>query len=98
MTVLRPGKTPDGKELRAHVRRLVRQIRMHWPKTRITIRGDSHYGRPEAMDWCERNGVRYIFGLATNATLAALVETKADEVRARRATGPDKTVRDYRVH
>ena len=52
-------------------------------------------GRPEAMEWCEQNGVQYIFGLATNTKLAALVETKADEVRARRATGPDKTVRDY---
>ena len=95
MTVLRPGQTPDGNEVRAHVRRLVRRIRMHWPSTLITIRGDSHYGRPEAMEWCEQNGVQYIFGLATNTKLAALVETKADEVRARRATGPDKTVRDY---
>ena len=95
MTVLRPGQTPDGNEVRAHVRRLVRRIRMHWPDTWITIRGDSHYGRPEAMEWCEQNGVQYIFGLATNTKLAALVETKADEVRARRATGPDKTVRDY---
>jgi hypothetical protein len=52
-------------------------------------------GRPEAMEWCERNKVQYIFGLSTNAKLAALIETKADEVRVRRATGPDKTVRDY---
>ena len=57
LTVLRPGKTPSGKEVRAHLRRLVRRIRMHWPETRITIRGDSHYGRREAMDWCEKNGV-----------------------------------------
>jgi hypothetical protein len=62
LTVLRPGKTPNGKEVRAHLRRLVRQIRRHWPETVITIRGDSHYGRPEAMDWCERNNVRYVFG------------------------------------
>ncbi len=51
--LLRPGKTPSGKEIRGHLRRLVRHIRRHWPKTRITIRGDSHYGRPEVMDWCE---------------------------------------------
>ena len=58
LTILRPGKTPDGKEVRAHLRRLVRRIRLHWPNTRITIRGDSHYGRREAMDWCEKNGVQ----------------------------------------
>jgi hypothetical protein len=30
-------------------KRLIRPIRMHWPDTAITIRGDSHYGRPEVM-------------------------------------------------
>jgi Transposase DDE domain group 1 len=95
MTVLRPGKTPDGKEVRSHLRRLVRRIRLHWPRTQITVRGDSHYGRIEAMDWCDRNRVQYIFGLSTNVTLATRVETKADEVRARRATGDQTTVRDY---
>ena len=69
-TILRPGKTPGGKEVRAHVRRLVRRIRMHWPKTVILIRGDSHYGRKEAMEWCENNGVDYIFGFDPNSVLA----------------------------
>src|SRR5947199_5599835 len=38
--LLRPGKTPSGPEVRAHLRRLVRRIRKHWPNTRLTIRGD----------------------------------------------------------
>ena len=46
MVVLRPGKTPSGKEVRSHVRRLIRRIRMHWPDTAITLRGGSHYGPP----------------------------------------------------
>jgi len=33
--ILRPGKTPTGKEIRGHVRRLVRRIRRRWPGTRI---------------------------------------------------------------
>jgi len=48
--VLRPGKTPSGREVRAHMRRLVRHIRKRWPRTRILLRGDSHYARPEVMD------------------------------------------------
>src|SRR6476469_931283 len=60
--VLRPGKTPGGVEVRAHLRRLVRHIRTRWHKTRITFRGDGHYARPEAMTWCENNGIDYIFG------------------------------------
>ena len=49
--MLRPGKTPSGHEVRGHVRRLVRRIRTHWPSTRLTLRGDGHYGRPEVMAW-----------------------------------------------
>ena len=49
--LLRPGKTPSGVEIPGHLRRLIRRIRQHWPHTRITIRGDSHYGRPEVMAW-----------------------------------------------
>jgi hypothetical protein len=29
------------------------RLRRHWPKTRIVWRGDSHYGRVEAMEWAE---------------------------------------------
>ena len=83
--ILRPGKTPSGKEIRGHLRRLVRHIRRHWPTTRITIRGDGHYGRPEVMDWCEANGIDYVFGLPGNRVLDRLVEETADDIRTRRA-------------
>jgi hypothetical protein len=61
--ILRPGKTPSGVEVRAHLRRLVRRIRSRWPSTRVRFRGDGHYARPEAMTWCEENNVDYVFGL-----------------------------------
>ena len=79
------AKTPGGKEIRGHLRRLVRRIRQHWPNTRLTVRGDSHYGRREVMAWCEANGLDYIFGLSGNAVLDQLVEPIADDVRVRRA-------------
>ncbi|CAH2603438.1 protein of unknown function [Rhodovastum atsumiense] len=83
--VFRPGKTPSRVEIRAHVRRMMRRIRTHWPNTRIILRGDSHYGRHEVMAWCEENGLRYIFGLSGNAELDQMVESLADDVRVRRA-------------
>ena len=83
--VLRPGKTPGGVEVRAHLRRLVRHIRKRWPKTRITFRGDGHYARPEAMTWCEKNGVDYVFGLPGTKPLSKKVDEEADEVRTERA-------------
>ena len=78
---LRSGKTPSGTEIRGHLRRLVRRIRSHRPTTRLTIRGDGHYGRPEVMAWCEANGVDYILGLPGNAVLDRLVEPAADDAR-----------------
>ena len=30
------------------------------PRTRIVFRGGAHYGRPEAMAWCDENGVDHI--------------------------------------
>jgi Transposase DDE domain group 1 len=95
LTILRPGKTPDGKEVCGHLRRLVRRVRMHWPKTRITIRGDCHYGRREVMDWCEAHDVDYLFGLSGNAVLNARVFAKTDEACIRRAIGDLEVVRDY---
>jgi len=83
--LLRPGKTPSGQEIRGHLRRLLRAIREHWPHTHFTLRGDSHYGRPEVMEWCDENGIDFVFGLAGNDVLRRLVEPIADDVRVRRA-------------
>jgi Transposase DDE domain group 1 len=91
----RPGKTPSGKEVRGWLRRLIKRIRQHWPKTRITIRGDGHYGRDEAMIWCENNGVDYIFGFAGNTVLDRQVVVEAGDIRTRRAEGRLAILRGY---
>jgi hypothetical protein len=93
--VLRPGKTPSGLEVRGHLRRLVRRIRRHWPHTRITFRGDGHYARPEAMTWCEENGVFYIFGLTGTPPLARNIDATADAIRTERALENKPVVRGY---
>jgi hypothetical protein len=93
--LLRPGKTPSGLEIRNHLRRLIRRIRVHWPHTRLTIRGDGHYGRPEIMAWCEANDIDYVFGLPGNKVLDRLVEPAADDLRVRRAEEQAAIVRGY---
>jgi hypothetical protein len=93
--LLRSGTTPSGVEIRGHLRRLVRRIRSHWPNTRLTIRGDGHYGRPEVMAWCEANGLDYIFGLGGNAVVDRLVDPVVDDVRVRRAQTQAPVVRRY---
>jgi hypothetical protein len=83
--ILRPGKTPTGHEVRKILKHVIRRIRRHWPRVAILVRGDGHYGRPEAMDWCEDNGVVYSFGLGGNAALAALAAPLNEDVAVRRA-------------
>jgi hypothetical protein len=77
--ILRPGKTPDGAEVARVLRHVVRAIRGHWPAVDILIRGDSHYARPEAMTWLERNRVGYLFGLAGNRVLLTKVAHHAED-------------------
>lgn len=93
--ILRPGSVPNGKEIRSHLRRVVRRIRRHWPATRLTIRGDSHYGRKEVMDWCDDNAIDYVFGLQGNAVLTRAVQQKADEVSADWLLSDKPALRDY---
>ena len=95
--LLRTGKTPTGAEAAGHIRRLIRHIRRHWPATRITIRGDGHYGRPEVMDWCEANDIDYVLGLPTNAVLRADLEIVkvADACATKRAIMQYPVLRNY---
>ena len=93
--ILRPGKTPDGAEVALVLRHVIRRIRARWPKVDILVRGDSHYGRPEAMSWCERNRVAYVFGLAGNKVLLRRVAGLAEEAAVRRVEGEAEKVRRF---
>jgi hypothetical protein len=93
--ILRPGKTPDGAEVALVLRHVVRAIRGRWPRVDILVRGDSHYGRPEAMTWCERNRVGYVFGLAGNKVLLAKSADLAEDAAMSRVQGAAAKVRRF---
>jgi hypothetical protein len=93
--ILRPGKTPTGKEIRGHLCRLVRRIRRRWRTTRVLFRGDSHYGRAEVKKWCEDNGIDYLFGLPGNRVLQRLVDETADDIRTHRALDQKPVLRGF---
>jgi hypothetical protein len=93
--ILRPGKTPDGTEVAFVLRHVIRRIRARWPKIDILVRGDGHYGRPEAMSWCERNRVGYLFGLAGNKVLLGRVAGLAEQVALVRIEGGADKVRRF---
>jgi hypothetical protein len=93
--ILRPGKTPDGAEVTLVLRHVIGRIRARWPAVEILVRGDSHYGRPEAMAWCERKRIGYIFGLAGNTVLLHRVSDLAEDAAMGRISGEGDKVRRY---
>ncbi len=80
-TILRPGKRLKGVETAAILKRVLRFIRKAWPKTRILVRGDSHFSTPEVHDLCEDSPrVEYLLGQAVNNTLKKLGEPLMNQV------------------
>lgn len=53
--------------------RIIAQIREAWPEVHIVVRGDSGFARNPLMTWCEEHRVDYVFGLARNRRLEALL-------------------------
>jgi Transposase DDE domain group 1 len=95
VTILRPARTPKGTEVCTVIKHVTKRIRRHWRKTRIVWRGDSHYGRVEAMEWAENNDADYIFGLAGNAVLDALVAETAVYLRFHHAISSQAKLRSF---
>ncbi len=95
--ILRPAKTPAGTEVRTVIKHLTKRIRgaQGWRQANIVWRGDSHYGRVEAMDWCDDNGAGYIFGLAGNAALDREVAEISDHLRFWHAWSNEPKMRYY---
>jgi hypothetical protein len=102
-TILRPAKTPSGIEVRTVIKHLTTHIRKTWSqsapekKPNIVWRGDSHYGRAEAMDWCDANGVGYIFGFPGNSILDAMVADTARHLRFWHAISDQPKLRCYKT-
>ena len=63
----------------AEIRRIVAQIRAAWPGVKIILRGDSGFCRNELMNWCEGQGVDFVFGLARNQRLRRIIGAQMHE-------------------
>ena len=95
VAILRPARTPKGTEVRTVIKHVTKRLRKHWPNTRIIWRGDGHYGRVEAMEWAENEGSDYIFGLAGNPALDALMAETADNLRFHHARSNQPKLRTH---
>jgi len=71
---LRSADIDPAKGALTDLKRVVAQIRRMWPRVHILVRGDSGFCRDAIMDWCERQGIDYVFGLAKNPRLLKEIE------------------------
>lgn len=78
---LRPSNIDGAAGSLEEVERIVGTLRATWPKVRIILRGDSGFCREELMDWCEDNGVDYLFGLARNDRLLRMIRPSLESAR-----------------
>lgn len=79
---LRPSDRDASAGAREEVQRIVAQLRAVWPAVAITLRADSGFCRDALMTWCDTHAVDYVFGLAKNARLLALIDDELAEAAA----------------
>jgi hypothetical protein len=72
--VLRPSSRDPASVFSALIKLIVRQLRQHWPHTRIVVRADSGFCRPQALRRLDKWGVHYIIGLQKNVLLQQWVQ------------------------
>jgi hypothetical protein len=71
---LRPANIDGSAGAVEEVARIIAQIRVRWPHTRIILRADSGFAREVLMAWCEANGV--------STTSLVLPRTSASSARS----------------
>jgi len=89
-SILRPGKRPNGKEVRSIFKRVIKRIRSVWPNVGILVRGDCHFATPELYSWCDKHNVHYILGLTKNSVLKQLAQSTMAAAHLRRETFDEK--------
>ena len=70
---LRPSNIDACEGTVEELSRIVGQIRAVWPDVKIVIRGDSGFCRDSIMAWCEAQRIDFVFGLAKNDRLKAIL-------------------------
>jgi hypothetical protein len=79
---LRPSNIDGAKHSWAILSLLVKHIRKSWPEVNIVFRGDSGFCRIGMINWCDRNNVKYIVGIARNKVLERMLYPVMEAARS----------------
>lgn len=89
VALLRPVNRDASFRARSVLARLVPLLRGVWPGVEVVVRADSGFARPELYQWCEREQVGYLFGLAKNPALVRRTEPWLADARAAYQAQPE---------
>jgi hypothetical protein len=78
---LRPSNIDASEGTVEELKRIVGQIRSAWPGVKIVVRGDSGFCRDSIMTWCEAKSIDYVFGLAKNVRLQAMIAEELQQAQ-----------------
>ena len=81
VSYLRPSNIDGAKHSWAILSLLVKRLRQVWPDVHIIFRGDSGFCRHKMFNWCEKNDVSYIVGIAKNNRLNQMADSLHQSVR-----------------
>ena len=96
---LRTADTDPAEGVIPALGEIVGEIRKRWKRTRIILRGDSGFNRPDILSWCEnQDRVFYVIGLPKNKRLTRAVNGSIREAAGLcKHTGkPARIFRDIR--
>ncbi|HTP06057.1 MAG TPA: IS1380 family transposase [Nitrospirota bacterium] len=95
---LRPSNIDASEGTAEEVERIVGQIRKAWPDVNIVVRGDSGFCRDGIMTWCEGAKIDYVFGLAKNERLKAMIaeELKRAQELYEETKAASRVFKDFR--
>jgi hypothetical protein len=77
---LRPGTVHASCGAVSTLRSIVRSLRAAWPDVLILVRGDTGMAVPEVYEFCEAEGLLYVFGYASNEVLKRRTEAALSDL------------------
>jgi hypothetical protein len=81
-TILKPGRRNKQANIARLLQKLVSYLRSRWPKTKIIVRGDSHFASQDFMDWTSSQpNVGFITGLTGNVKLHELAKVTIESAQ-----------------
>ena len=93
VSYLRASNKDGARHAWAILALLVRRFRQVWPDVRIIFRADSGFCRHRLLEWCDRNNVGYVVGLARNRRLESMCSRTRAKAQQAHRRGTEKVRR-----